>query len=63
MPDVETEAHDFATSFIDGNRNMVCVEILNGKNPAVMAARVALLLLPTHHADSFVRILEENCEN
>jgi len=57
--DRDKQAREYATSYIQGNRKSVCLEILNGPNPAIMASLVTRKLCRQHFgtADEFIRIL------
>ena len=55
-------AEGYAEQYINGNRNLVCVDILNGKRPEVMAALVAIDLTNRmqHLGYEFTRLLDMN---
>jgi hypothetical protein len=57
--DRDKQAREYATSYLNGNRKTVCESILNGPNPAIMAALVSRKLCRQSFdtTDEFIRIL------
>lgn len=63
-------ADDYVESYINGNRKSVCLEILAGPNPPVMAALMTLKLSQIRDqkaigigtAEEFIRILAAQIE-
>lgn len=58
---MDEQALEYATSYVNGNRNSTCREILAGLNPAIMASMVTLRICredkDSGMAEEFIRIL------
>lgn len=58
---MDEKAREYAISYINGNRDMTCLEIIAGPNPAIMAAMVAVRICRADKdsgmAQEFIRLL------